>query len=85
MAFDATDEAMMERALELAAEAARHDDVPIGAVVARGGEILGFTEPSATPPLRNSARNARPWLRPARSNSTPRRARKSKNASRSCR
>jgi tRNA(adenine34) deaminase len=41
MAFDATDEAMMERALDLARDAGRHDDVPIGAVVARGGEILG--------------------------------------------
>ena len=31
----------MRRALELAEAAAGHDDVPIGAVVARGGEILG--------------------------------------------
>jgi tRNA(adenine34) deaminase len=36
-----TDERMMRRALELAEEAARHDDVPIGAVVARGDEVLG--------------------------------------------
>jgi tRNA(adenine34) deaminase len=36
-----TDELMMRRALELAQDAARHDDVPIGAVVARGGEVLG--------------------------------------------
>ncbi|MFL5907327.1 MAG: tRNA adenosine(34) deaminase TadA [Solirubrobacterales bacterium] len=41
MAFDEVDEAMMRRALELAAEAASHDDVPIGAVVARGDEVLG--------------------------------------------
>jgi tRNA(adenine34) deaminase len=36
-----TDERMMRRALELAEEAARHDDVPIGAVVARADEVLG--------------------------------------------
>lgn len=32
---------MMRIALELAAEAAGHGDVPIGAVVARGEEVLG--------------------------------------------
>ena len=37
----ATDERMMRRALELAERAAEHDDVPIGAVVARGDEVLG--------------------------------------------
>jgi tRNA(adenine34) deaminase len=31
----------MELALERAADAAGHDDVPIGAVVARDGEVLG--------------------------------------------
>lgn len=31
----------MRRALEYAAAAAKHDDVPIGAVVVRGGEIVG--------------------------------------------
>jgi tRNA(adenine34) deaminase len=36
-----TDELMMRRALELAERAAGHDDVPIGAVVARGDEVLG--------------------------------------------
>jgi tRNA(adenine34) deaminase len=36
-----TDEVMMRRALELAESAAEHDDVPIGAVVARGDEVLG--------------------------------------------
>jgi tRNA(adenine34) deaminase len=36
-----TDEVMMRRALELAESAAEHDDVPIGAVVARGEEVLG--------------------------------------------
>jgi tRNA(adenine34) deaminase len=41
MAEPATDELMMRRALELAQQAARHDDVPIGAVVARGDEVLG--------------------------------------------
>jgi len=41
MPFDETDRVMMQRALELAGEAARHDDVPIGALVARGDEILG--------------------------------------------
>jgi tRNA(adenine34) deaminase len=37
----ATDERMMRRALRLAEEAARGGDVPIGAVVARGDEVLG--------------------------------------------
>jgi len=37
----ATDEVMMRRALALAEQAAGHDDVPIGAVVARGEEVLG--------------------------------------------
>ncbi len=37
----ATDETMMRRALQLAERAAEHGDVPIGAVVARGDEILG--------------------------------------------
>jgi tRNA(adenine34) deaminase len=41
MPFGTTDHEMMRRALELAEEAAGHDDVPIGAVVARGLEILG--------------------------------------------
>ena len=41
MAFTDTDEAMMARALEHARDALGHDDVPIGAVVARGDEILG--------------------------------------------
>jgi tRNA(adenine34) deaminase len=36
-----TDEAMMKRALELAEAASGHGDVPIGAVVARGDEVLG--------------------------------------------
>ena len=36
-----TDEKMMRRALELARRAAEHADVPIGAVVARGEEVLG--------------------------------------------
>jgi len=37
----ATDERLMRRALELARDAAKHGDVPIGAVVARGDEVLG--------------------------------------------
>jgi len=37
----ATDEQMMRRALELAERASAHGDVPIGAVVARGDEVLG--------------------------------------------
>jgi tRNA(adenine34) deaminase len=41
MGFSGLDETMMGHALELAAEAGRHDDVPIGAVVARGDELLG--------------------------------------------
>jgi tRNA(adenine34) deaminase len=36
-----TDQLMMRRALELAQQAASHGDVPIGAVVARGDEVLG--------------------------------------------
>jgi len=36
-----TDEQMMRRALQLAGQAADHGDVPIGAVVARGNEVLG--------------------------------------------
>jgi tRNA(adenine34) deaminase len=36
-----TDEVMMRRALELAKRAAANGDVPIGAVVARGDEVLG--------------------------------------------
>jgi tRNA(adenine34) deaminase len=36
----ATDESMMRRALAEAQRAAEHGDVPIGAVVARGGEVL---------------------------------------------
>jgi tRNA(adenine34) deaminase len=41
MAFTTVDEAMMGRALEMAQSAAGDDDVPIGAVVARGEEVLG--------------------------------------------
>jgi tRNA(adenine34) deaminase len=40
MAFTTVDEVMMRRALELAQSAAG-DDVPIGALVARGEEVLG--------------------------------------------
>jgi tRNA(adenine34) deaminase len=36
-----TDEQMMQRALDLAEKAAGNGDVPIGAVVARGDEVLG--------------------------------------------
>ena len=41
MSATETDERMMRRALELAERAAEHGDVPIGAVVSRGDEILG--------------------------------------------
>jgi tRNA(adenine34) deaminase len=41
MTPDETDQRMMWRALELAEQAAQHGDVPIGAVVARGDEVLG--------------------------------------------
>ena len=37
----ATDERMMRRALQLAERAGGHGDVPIGAIVARGDEVLG--------------------------------------------
>jgi tRNA(adenine34) deaminase len=40
-AFTETDERLMRRALELAASVTEHGDVPIGAVVARGEEVLG--------------------------------------------
>lgn len=39
--FSETDERHMRMALRLAEEAARKGDVPIGAVVARGTEVLG--------------------------------------------
>jgi tRNA(adenine34) deaminase len=41
MADPAPDERMMRLALEQAERAAAHDDVPIGAVVARGDDVLG--------------------------------------------
>jgi tRNA(adenine34) deaminase len=39
--FSRQDETLMRSALELAEAAAGHNDVPIGAVVARGEEVLG--------------------------------------------
>ncbi|MFE8071448.1 tRNA adenosine(34) deaminase TadA [Marinobacteraceae bacterium S3BR75-40.1] len=36
-----SDEIWMDRALALAAQAAEQDEVPVGAVVVRGGEVLG--------------------------------------------
>jgi tRNA(adenine34) deaminase len=39
--FSEADERHMRMALRLAEDAARKGDVPIGAVVARGGEVLG--------------------------------------------
>jgi tRNA(adenine34) deaminase len=39
--FSEADERHMQTALQLAEQAAGHGDVPIGAVVARGGEVLG--------------------------------------------
>jgi tRNA(adenine34) deaminase len=39
--FSEADRGHMRTALQLAEEAARHGDVPIGAVVARGDEVLG--------------------------------------------
>jgi tRNA(adenine34) deaminase len=39
--FTEQDRTLMQRALELAGQAAGHGDVPIGAVVARGDEVLG--------------------------------------------
>jgi tRNA(adenine34) deaminase len=39
--FTEQDRTLMQRALELAGQAADHGDVPIGAVVARGDEVLG--------------------------------------------
>jgi tRNA(adenine34) deaminase len=41
MTDTSTDDRMMRRALKLAERAAEHGDVPIGAVVARGDEVLG--------------------------------------------
>jgi tRNA(adenine34) deaminase len=40
-AFTEADERHMQTALQLAEKAAAHGDVPIGAVVARGDEVLG--------------------------------------------
>jgi tRNA(adenine34) deaminase len=40
-AFTDQDRTLMRAALELADQAAENGDVPIGAVVARGGEVLG--------------------------------------------
>jgi tRNA(adenine34) deaminase len=59
----------MREALKLAEEAGRHDEVPVGAIVVRDGEIIGrgFNQPiSASDPtahaeivaLREAARNA---------------------------
>jgi tRNA(adenine34) deaminase len=42
--FGETDEAMMRRALEAAATAGGHADVPIGAVIARGEEVVASAE-----------------------------------------
>jgi tRNA(adenine34) deaminase len=39
--FSEADQRHMQTALQLAEHAARHGDVPIGAVVARGDEVLG--------------------------------------------
>jgi len=39
--FSEADERLMQAALQLAERAATHGDVPIGAVVARGDDILG--------------------------------------------
>src|SRR5919197_3556547 len=36
-----SDEAYMQQAIELATGAGEHGDVPIGAVVVRGGEVIG--------------------------------------------
>ena len=41
MSTGEVDEALMRRALRLAEQAVQHGDVPIGAVVARGDEVLG--------------------------------------------
>jgi tRNA(adenine34) deaminase len=41
MSTGEVDEALMRRALRLAEQAAQHGEVPIGAVVARGDEVLG--------------------------------------------
>lgn len=38
---EADDARWMQRCLELAAEAAAHDEVPVGAVVVHGGRLLG--------------------------------------------
>lgn len=46
-AFDETDLRMMQRALELAREGTACGEVPVGAVIARDGEIIGegFNQP----------------------------------------
>jgi tRNA(adenine34) deaminase len=40
-AFPRSDEGYMQQAIELAAGAGEHGDVPIGAVVVRGDEVIG--------------------------------------------
>ena len=41
MAISGADLTFMQRALALAGEAASHGEVPVGAVLVRGGEVLG--------------------------------------------
>ena len=40
-----TDEQMMEKALELARTAEAHNDVPVAAIIVKGGEVVGQSEP----------------------------------------
>ena len=40
-----TDEQMMAQALEIARTAESHGDVPVGAIVVKGGEVVGQSEP----------------------------------------
>ncbi len=71
-AFFARDEYFMRLALREAERALEHDDVPVGAVVARGGEVIGAghnerqlrQDPTAHAEilaLREAARSAGTW------------------------
>ena len=68
--FTASDERLMGMAIDRARAAAEHGDVPIGALVARDGELLARPATSAScaatrPPTPRSSRSARPPRRSA--------------------
>ena len=60
-------EAYMERALELAREAAEHGEVPVGCVIVHGGKIIGQgrNQREEKQDVR-STRRWRQWRRPVK-------------------